>query len=785
MRFLLCLFLLCAPLSLLAQTPVNLLPENLYGFTGDLNHNASAAPIGVSGQAFNQAYRLTVNGTSAQLSDAALQWATVRAIAAGDNLTLSFWVRKVAPLDGHNIRGLVVFGAANSKPALATPFPCDSEVWTRYTIPFKAPAAYAIGAAQLSFQFAHGPQTFELGGLSLTNSGPTPPLGNVTPTTAIPENYTQGSFSYFDSAAGGGSARVVAVSGQTFTQAFQVTVNGNSANIWNAALGWRTTAAVNKDDVLLLTFWVRKLEGSGPLQGHLIFERASSPNEKSVRINYPTESADWKLYQMPFKSADNYSVGQAQFVFQFAFGPQKFEIGGVRLVNYGKAVQLEQLPRNYDYPGRGDANAPWRVAAQARIRQIRQADVTINVRDRNGKPLPNAEVFVQQTDHAYRFGSAVTAARITGTGQENEIYRSRISSHFTTSVLENDLKWPLWECTTCGASFNQTNTRRAIGWLLERNIAVRGHNLIWPSSRNMPSNTQGLSADALRKRIDDHFTAILSDAGVNGKCYQWDVVNEPFDNYDVQGRIPGVAGVTASNGVLGNEEILRWFQRARQLDPAAQLFINDYDILASSGTDTPKQNYFFTLIQWMRERGAPVDAVGMQGHFGSVTPIATMQTIVDRFAQLNLPLAITEFDFNSEDEALQADFTRDLLTFIFSQSSFNDFLMWGFWERSHWLPLGAMYRADWSSKPNALVYNELLFNEWWTNETGLSDTAGAFKTRGFKGSYNITARFGRVEKTVPLKLDNQGALTIELDVEAPRPGLNRPLPGGRGISVTQ
>lgn len=785
MRILVLCYLLLLPLPLLAQTPVKLLPDDLYSFTGKLNHNATATLINVSGQSFTQAYRLTVNGTSANLGDAALQWPTARGINAGDNLTLTFWVRKIAPLDGHNIRGLVVFSKEGEKAVLATPFPCDSEIWTRYTIPFKVPASLAAGEARLAFQFAHGPQTFELGGLTFTDSGPTPPLGNANPTTVIPENYTQGSFSYFDSSVGGGSSRVVAANGQGFTQAFQVTVNGTSANVYNAALGWRTTAAVSKDDVLLLTFWIRQLAGAEPLRGQLIFERASSPNEKSVRLNYPTDSGDWKLYQMPFKSADNYAAGQAQFVFQFAFGPQSFEIGGVALVNYGPNVLIEQLPSHYDYAGRGDANAPWRLAAQTRIQQIRQADLTVHVRDRNGKPLPGAQVFVQQTDHAFRFGSAVTAARIMGTGADNEIYRSRISSHFTTSVLENDLKWPLWECTTCGASFNKDNTRAAIAWLRERNLAVRGHNLIWPSARNMPTNTQGLNAAALRQRIDDHFSEILSDAGTNGKLYQWDVINEPFDNYDVQGRIPGVAGVTASTGVLGNDELVRWFQRARQLDPAAQLFINDYNILASSGTNTPQQNYYFSLLNWLRERGAPLDAIGMQGHFGSVTPITTMQSIVDRFAQLNLPLAITEFDFNSADEALQADFTRDLLTFIFSQPNFADFLMWGFWERAHWLPLGAMYRADWSSKPNALVYNELLFKEWWTNEDGVADGAGQFKTRGFKGEYNVTARFNRIEQTVTAKLDGNGAVTIELEVEAPRAGMKRPVPGGRGISVTQ
>src|SRR5205085_4651014 len=114
---------------------------------------------------------------------------------------------------------------------------------------------------------------------------------------------------------------------------------------------------------------------------------------------------------------------------------------------------------------------------------------------------------------------------------------------------------------------------------------------------------------------------------------------------------------------------------------------------------------------------------------------------------------------------------------------FEDFLMWGFWERAHWLPDGAMYRADWSSKPNALVWNELLFNEWWTNENGASDADGKFQARGFKGDYNVTARYERVEKTITAKLGNNGEVVIDLDVSGLRPGIKRPIPPERTIQM--
>lgn len=504
-----------------------------------------------------------------------------------------------------------------------------------------------------------------------------------------------------------------------------------------------------------------------------MFEKASSNFDKSATVGIPVDTNEWKQFQVAFKSFDAYAPNAAHLVFQFAYGPQKFEIGGVTLTNYGQNVQLNQFPTSSYYPTRSDANAPWRAEANNRINQNRKADLLVNVRDRNGNPINGANLYVQQLNHAFKFGSAITAALITGTSADAEIYRSRVSSHFTTSVFENDLKWTLWECTTCGSSFNKANTRQTIQWLLDRNISARGHNVIWPSWQYLPSGLQALSAADLKARIDTRFGDVLGDSGVNGKLYQWDVVNEPYTNYDVQGRIAGVDGVPVSSGVLGNQEFVRWFQMARQLEPKTKLYINDYDILAAGGLDVKHQNYYYAVINWLLDNGAPLEGAGIQGHFGGPTPIDLLQSIIERYSNLRVPLSITEFDFNTTDEQLQADFTRDFTTLIFSYPKFNDFLMWGFWEKAHWLPAGAMYRADWSSKPNALVWNDLLFREWWTNESGYSDASGSYQTRGFKGDYNVTVNYARTTKTVTAKIDANGEITIVLDVNAPRRSTGR------------
>ena len=43
--------------------------------------------------------------------------------------------------------------------------------------------------------------------------------------------------------------------------------------------------------------------------------------------------------------------------------------------------------------------------------------------------------------------------------------------------------------------------------------------------------------------------------------------------------------------------------------------------------------------------------------------------------------------------------------------------MWGFWEKVQWIPRAAMLRSDWTAKPNAKAYEELVLGKWWTDTT--------------------------------------------------------------------
>lgn len=551
----------------------------------------------------------------------------------------------------------------------------------------------------------------------------------------------------------GGSAdlqvQTVPVSGQPFAGAMRVATLRQSQFPYSLQLIFRTTTPVQRGDVLLGTFYLRRVAGGGESgEGHaaFIFEMGRAPFAKSADYA-ATAGNDWKRFDVPFVALDTYAPGEAQINFQVGFAPQTIELGGISVTNYGASVKVGDLPQTQmTYAGR-EPNAPWRKAAQARIEKIRKGNLTVVVVDGKGKPVPNAAVHVQMTRHAFGFGSAVAAETLTSPTPDGAKYRAIVFSKFNKIVFENDLKWPKWEETA-----NQARTLDALKLLKSHNIAVRGHNLIWPSWRNTPRDLQTLQNDpaALRQRIDAHLKEEASRFA--GQLAEWDVVNEPFDNHDV-------------TDILGRDSLVSWFKQAHEADPHALLFLNDYPPLDGAATSNPHLNNFEQTLRFLQAGGAPLGGIGFQCHFGR-NPIPPVRLLsgLDRFAKLGLPMEATEFDINTTDEALQADYTRDFLLALFSHPVVNGIVMWGFWEGRHWLPNAALWRRDWTLKPNGQVWLDLVTKTWWTNAHGKTDKRGKYQTRGFLGAYLVTARMGTRTKTVGTSLEKNGTtLRIVLD----------------------
>jgi len=256
-------------------------------------------------------------------------------------------------------------------------------------------------------------------------------------------------------------------------------------------------------------------------------------------------------------------------------------------------------------------------------------------------------------------------------------------------------------------------------------------------------------------RITAHFRDILGE--VKGQLYEWDVVNEPYTNYDLQGRPTfGVGGLDPIAGVLPFNSLMSWLSLARSLDNKTRLYINDYDVL--EGYQQGHALWAAGLLRYLVQNKAQLDGFGLQGHFGQM--IKSFFDLDARLALLtpfNLPLAITEFDVDVSDLQLQADYTADFTTWAFSQPAITEFLMWGFWARRHWMPNAALYTTDWQLKPNGRAFRDLVLKTWWSYVTANTNAAGDVTSRVFKGDYVVQVFTGGV-------LRKQQAFSVRSDM---------------------
>jgi len=386
----------------------------------------------------------------------------------------------------------------------------------------------------------------------------------------------------------------------------------------------------------------------------------------------------------------------------------------------------------------------WRLEAQQRIEQIRKADVVVHLVDAAGNPLSGVPVRVAMVRHAFPWGTCVKVDHITGQSPDDNIYRAKLTALFNCAVLENALKWNAWH-GAYGPGFTREKTKTALEWLKERVGRIRGHCLVWHDWEYLRPWGESLRDDLpeLRRRILNHIDEMADFTGPY--IDEWDVVNEPLHHNEV---------IKA----LGDSCMETWFSHARAVLPdSCRLFINEYNIL-NPGCFAERDAYE-AIIAALLAANAPLEGIGFQGHFHDPpdSPVEALE-VFDRFARFGLPIMVTEFDVNSKDEEGQARFTGDLLTAAFSHPACSGFVFWGFWEGSHWRPDSALFRMDWTEKPNLEVYRELVLNTWWTDETGITNKNGEFSLRAFKGIHRIIV--DKQEQTV--NIDSNTIVEITL-----------------------
>ncbi len=508
---------------------------------------------------------------------------------------------------------------------------------------------------------------------------------------------------------------------------------------------WKSVESVKKGDVLLARFAIRSLyakQESGEAVVYFFVQQGAPNYTKSVIVDI-SAGPEWKTIDIPFKAATSMKTGEAMVCFSFGALAQKVEIAHLQVLNFEQKTTLDKLPvTRFTYQGR-EENAAWRKAALQRIEDLRTGPLSIKVINSDGKPVEGATVSARLTQSDFIWGTSINEALLAKKLPNSTIYKQILKELFNTAVIENGYKGATWQAKP----EKRAETQAAFEWLQKENFRQRGHNLIWPGWKFNAKSARELAKKdtaAFRQFIEEDIRTKI--AATKGKFIAWDVINEYNHERDFFPYLPKDAPV-------------QWFQMAKNLDSTAQLFINDYSMLNSIVSPRNIREYLDT-IQHLRQRGAPIEGIGVQGHVGrQPRNPAQVVTDLDMFTPVGLPVQITEFDINMTDEALQADYTRDFLIACYSHPVVTGFTIWGFWQSEHWKPDAAMFRKDWTAKPNAAVWREWVTGKWRTVIKEKTDADGFVKGRGHLGKYEITVTQGGKTVKVVHQLTKEGKVS--------------------------
>jgi endo-1,4-beta-xylanase len=547
---------------------------------------------------------------------------------------------------------------------------------------------------------------------------------------------------------GAAKLEMVAVDGPGFTRAMRIATLKDTSPMDAIELRAPVALPVRKGDVGMIRFFGRATaaaDETGTGRAYVVVRRNGGDSSSSFEGDY-SFGREWQEVLIPFVFTRDYPAAGAAVILRFGFKRQALEIGGMEVLNYSRTRTYGELPRTrFTYAGR-EPGAAWRREALERIRRIRQGDVVITVRDRSGRPVAGAKVTIDERRSAFQWGTALEMARICRDSPDNGKYRETALELFNSGSTENDLKWPVWLGEWDG-EYSREQTLAGLRWLKDRGFYMRGHVLVWPGRMNLPKPVQErlgtARAGEIPAIVDAHIREMAR--ATLGLVSEWDVLNEPFTNHDLM-------------DAFGPEIMVSWFKAAREELPKSGLFLNDFSN-HDAVSDADHVAHFKKTARFLLGHGAPVTGLGLQGHFGGKpSPPENVLASLDRYqAEFHLPVRITEFDVWTFDEELQADYTRDFLILCFSHPSVVGVQFWGFWAGAHWRPAAAMFREDWSERPAAGIYRDLVLNQWRTHAAGITGASGELRLRGFQGDYELNVSEGSLRSDGKFTLSAQGS----------------------------
>ncbi|MCW5941691.1 MAG: endo-1,4-beta-xylanase [Fimbriimonadaceae bacterium] len=347
----------------------------------------------------------------------------------------------------------------------------------------------------------------------------------------------------------------------------------------------------------------------------------------------------------------------------------------------------------------------------------RQGRTEVSLTYPDGGPLARRAVRIRQTRRAFPFGLALTHRMLA-----EAPLAGFVVPRFTWATFGNESKWYANEKVRGSEDYREAD--ELLDWCEAHRLEARGHCVFWEPESWQPDWVRGLADGDLRGAVERRLESAV--AHFRGRFRHWDVNNETLHGSFFRDRL--------------GAEIWPWmFRRVRELDPDVRLFANEFNVLSVDQNFAQVQTAEYVAhVRELIEQGAPIDAVGIQGHVWREDLLANPGVVTERLdlvAELGLPIWITEYDAADEDPERNADILELVYRTAFGHSAVEGIVTWTPWAGDSWRgPNAALAEADWTLRPAGRRLDALLA-EWTTDYETVTDGAGWVLTEGYAGSY--------------------------------------------------
>ncbi|KAF4549241.1 putative glycosyl hydrolase family 10 protein 2 [Elsinoe fawcettii] len=280
-------------------------------------------------------------------------------------------------------------------------------------------------------------------------------------------------------------------------------------------------------------------------------------------------------------------------------------------------------------------------------------------------------------------GTALTLRSPADT-QEAAIYGNK--NDFNSITPENAQKWESTEPARGQFTFDQADAH--IKYATDNKLQTHCHTLVWHSQLPAWVSSGGFDNATLIQVMRDHIQAVAG--RYKGRCTRWDVVNEALNE-------DGTYRESVFYNTIGEAYIPIAFKFAREVDPHAKLFYNDYNLeYAGAKAEGAKR-----IVQLIKSYGVKIDGVGLQAHLASeTTPTApgaapdeaTLRKALQLYTSEKVDVIYTEIDIRMntpatpEKLAVQAAAFERVARSCLAEKRCVGMTLWGVSDRYSWIP---------------------------------------------------------------------------------------------------